>query len=542
MRGLALAALAFSASTAGATAELNVIAPVKDVTVYSDGAIVHRHGVVNLTPGPYVLHIAGVGASMVEQSLRAAGAGHIEIGAIEIQKMPKGEMNKDKIAVLAAKATEAKTRQEMAGVDLSALEKRKQFLEGLIESASKSAAQNLKALDLHQTLDVIEKDYSANGRTIVTKTLEVNTLKEETEKLDSELRAARFRQRDLYEVRIAVEATESGPATIDITYRVPDASWAAIYDMRLDTGARKITVTQDAAVTQDTGEDWNGIALTLTTARSAESAARFELSPIHVGLRPNVAPAMKNMAMAMAVAAPAPAAPLPSKPMDSGAQLPMATRKLATVQPGEFTTEFKIPGGVDLPNGIVEKRIPVAAESMDAKVELVGVPEYDNHPAIFASFVNGGSAALLSGKVGLYRDGTYIGVQALPAVAAGEHASLAFGADSAVSMKRSIDTNQHSETGTFTTDDVRAKSWTTTVKNSHSHPIEIAVLDRIPVSDDADLSVEPTGAAATPSHPSINGSGVFSNDLTIPAGGEKSLSMGFKAKWPKDHVITGGSL
>ncbi len=401
-------------------------------------------------------------------------------------------------------------------------------------------AQTFSAQSLHQTLDTIEHDYAASGHALVTKKAEVDTLQDAQRKAESDLAQAQQRQRDLYEVRVSVEVGQAGPAGIDLAYRVPDASWAAVYDMRLDSAAGKLTVSQDAAVTQDTGEDWNHVALTLTTARSVEGAVHTELMAVHTGLRAKESE-QHMYAQQAAMAAPPPApAPMMARQAEAVAPPPMATRKLATVQAGEFTSDFRIEGEVDLPNGIVEKRLPVLAQTFDATVELVGVPDFDSHPAILASFVNSSGAAIMGGKVGLYRDGSYVGPAMVGTTQSGEKASLTFGADQAVTMKLTQTVNQRGESGTFTSDNTLAKSWKTIVQNNHKHPIRISLLGRLPVSDDEDLKIDPTGAAVSPTR--TTGMGAFANDLTVAANSEDSVIYGFKARWPKDKLLTGAPL
>lgn len=525
----------------GFAAELALPAPAVEVTIYADGAVVHRRGALDLAAGSHVLKIEGVGASMVEQSLRIGGSGAVEIQSIEVRKMPRADTNKDQIAALTAKVKEAQTRAANGQADLSALEKRRQFLEGVIESASKTNAQNFNAASLHQTLDTVEHDYAAVGHALVPRRAEVEALQEAQRKAEAELAQAQSRQRDLYEVRVSVEAQRAGRAGLDLTYRVPDASWASVYDMRLDSAAGKLTIEQDAAITQDSGEDWSRVALTLTTARSVEGTVHTELWGTQTGLRD---PSMQVMAYA-ANAVAMPPAPAPRKSQSMAVEETpsvMATRKLATVQPGEFTSDFRIEGAVDLPNGIVEKRLPVSQQNLDATVELLGVPDFDSHPAIQASFVNGQDLPIMGGKVGLYRDGSYIGTGSVPAAQPGEKTSLTFGADQAVTLKLTQIANQHGESGTFTSDNTLVEGWTVAVRNNHKHPVKVTLLGRIPTSTDEGLKIEPTGAAANPTKAAVNGPGVFSNDVQVGVNAESVISYGFKARWPKDRQLTGAPL
>ena len=66
-------------------------------------------------------------------------------------------------------------------------------------------------------------------------------------------------------VRVAVAT--AGKLDVELRYAVPGASWVPSYDARLRAADRAIELTYYGMVRNATGEDWNGIALTLSTAR-----------------------------------------------------------------------------------------------------------------------------------------------------------------------------------------------------------------------------------------------------------------------------------
>jgi uncharacterized protein (TIGR02231 family) len=398
------------------------------------------------------------------------------------------------------------------------------------------AGRGLNANDLHQTLDIIERDYAATARAIVAKQADLAPLKAAADKAAAAVKAASQMLRELYEARIAITASEAGPVAIDLTYRVPDASWAALYDLRLDSTAN-LAITLDGAVTQDSGEDWNAIALTLTTGRSADIGAHDTLPPDRAGLvkpQAEVSPVAAMHMMAPPPPMAAPASAVKTARYDDAPPPPMVTRKLATIQSGDFTAEFKVNGAADVASGTVEKRLPLTITEVKATLELVAVPELDAHPSLRASFTNSAQAPMLQGKSNLYRDGTFIGTQSMPGLAPGEKIALAFGSDEKISLKRRIKLNERGEEGGFSSDLTLTRSWTETLHNFHDHAVIVSVIDRIPSSDDDKLVIEPLGAAIKPSRKDVNGPGVFATELEIPAGGEKSYDFGFKAHWPKD--------
>ncbi|MYS06077.1 DUF4139 domain-containing protein, partial [Streptomyces sp. SID6041] len=64
-----------------------------------------------------------------------------------------------------------------------------------------------------------------------------------------------------------VEAAAAGPVGLVLSHLVPCALWRPAYRAVLD--GPDVTLETDAMVWQRTGEDWSGVGLTLSTARSS---------------------------------------------------------------------------------------------------------------------------------------------------------------------------------------------------------------------------------------------------------------------------------
>jgi hypothetical protein len=99
-------------------------------------------------------------------------------------------------------------------------------------------------------------------------------------------RASTARRPEAHELRKAAVVTLSAPApgaTLELTYGVDAARWAPTYTMRLDAEVSRGTLEVRAVVCQLTGEDWDGAALTLSTAELRGWAELPELAAIRIG-------------------------------------------------------------------------------------------------------------------------------------------------------------------------------------------------------------------------------------------------------------------
>ena len=71
-----------------------------------------------------------------------------------------------------------------------------------------------------------------------------------------------------------------------MTYAVRNARWTPLYDARLDTGAKDrkpaLELVRRAEITQNTGEDWSNVALSVSTVRTARGGKAPDLNSLIV--------------------------------------------------------------------------------------------------------------------------------------------------------------------------------------------------------------------------------------------------------------------
>jgi hypothetical protein len=105
--------------------------------------------------------------------------------------------------------------------------------------------------------------------------------------VEEDARAGSARGAKLHEARTVIElelaATGDGAVTIRVEYEVRAARWAPSYVARLDGDAVKLELR--AIVAQDSGEDWTGVAMRLSTAEPTRFAELPELAAQKIGRR-----------------------------------------------------------------------------------------------------------------------------------------------------------------------------------------------------------------------------------------------------------------
>lgn len=82
---------------------------------------------------------------------------------------------------------------------------------------------------------------------------------------------------------ITLAEAPTGPIEVSLEYRVPGARWVPSYTLTMERSLTAGSLQMRASVVQMTGEDWNNVALSLSTASSTRSAQMPELKALKLG-------------------------------------------------------------------------------------------------------------------------------------------------------------------------------------------------------------------------------------------------------------------
>lgn len=106
---------------------------------------------------------------------------------------------------------------------------------------------------------------------------------------------------------------------------------------------------------------------------------------------------------------------------------------------------------------------------------------------------NTSKITLLKGPLGLTLDGSFLGQATFPRCSAGESFSLPLGVDPAITINYPKPTVRRSQTGIFSKEDSNVFTRTVIITNTkHNAPVELTVLDQVPVSEDERLHIDIT--------------------------------------------------
>lgn len=534
---LASTALPACADTIAATSRITA------VTVYPDGAKLTRE--VSFTApaaGRHELLVTDLPYGSDPGLIRLAPSEGLQLGAFNLRadRLPPREdpLTEDqttaKAAIEAAQATadQAALALEAITAKVEAAEAQVRFLSSftgaLPDGATPETIKSMASMIGTETLAARQSALAARGELIPAQKV-LDDAQEALAKAQAAYDALPSADADYTALSVAVNAAEPGEETVTITQYIGNASWQPAYDLNLTReGGDKLVLDRSVLVTQYTGEDWDGVALTLSSSRPAEQAAPSQLWPELRSIGPEVsddARARASDASGVVLYEAAPATVEAAAPITAGMGYE-----------GD-TVVYNYPEPVTVASGAENLRLALDSLDFTPVVEAVAVPRLDRTAFVMASFTNASDEPLLPGQAMLFREGVLVGSTWLDVIAPGVETDVGFGAIETLTVKREMPKRAGGETGVFTSANQQSESAVITVENTGTEAWPVRILDQVPYSEQDDLEIEVT-ASPEPSETDVEGQrGILAWEFDLAAGGKETITLEQVLTWPEGMVL-----
>ena len=326
---------------------------------------------------------------------------------------------------------------------------------------------------------------------------------------------------------VAVSADTATEGRMIVTYTIADAGWQPLYDLYLarDTGALRIE--RGALVRQTTGENWQDVALTLSTARPSEQTQPGQIWPWvprivdPEDIRPLARQKGADALMSMAA--------------------PAAEMEGAVVADADFdglSVTYRYPGPVDVTTGADHVRLMLGSLEAQAEIVAQAVPMVDQTAYLMAEFTNETDEILLpTSEARFYLDGRYVGQRGLGLIAAGDEADLSFGPIDGLRLSRTLRDRNEGDRGLIRKSNEMTEAVVIEVENLTGMAWPLRVLDRVPVSEQEDLEIT-WSATPAPAEENVDDMrGILAWEFDLPAGETQSIRLDTAMEWPEGKVL-----
>ncbi len=524
---------------------------VVSVTMYPWGATVVRRIDFEAEPGQHELVVPDLPEGTASESLRVAGRGEMTIGAVSLAtgRLPAAEAEPSP-EVKAAEAEVKRLEGVLRGRDeaiaairlrIDAANEQWAFLRTFGQTKAGEAVtagdvESLRALTQLVGEEVLKAREAAHDAEVEAQAAE-RAKEDDLKALDEARRAlaalvAEDQGRNV--LTMAVETAVGGPMSVEVTTFTDQASWTPVYDIRLSRdGDATMAVERGVVVSQNSGEDWRGVDLVLSTARPSGQSAPTTLYPwlrrIYDQSKDGVVFGASETRMmadeAMPTAAPAPVAE------------PEAAYEEAAIVLQGATVTYHYGKAVDIRDGVDDLRLKLDTLEFTPDIAAVAVPRNDATAFLVAELTNDAGQILLPGPAQLYLDGAFVGEGVLPLVADGDDTKLGFGPIDGIRLSRTVPDRTQGSRGIITSSNQIDEVAILKVENLTGESWPIRLLDLVPYSEQDDLEID-WRATPAPTETDVDDKrGILAWEFELGAGQTREVRLEQSLSWPDGYGL-----
>lgn len=485
----------------GAAKETTLRTGIVSADIYGGLARVTRRGVVSLAPGTWRIVCDDLPNNLDEESIRVSGggaAGAVILGT-DLQRIIEAPEETPRYRELRSRRDALAVRRDSLDIVGDALQRRTQFLRMLAVLPTKQGEEEsppdvFRVEDWRSLMDFLQKDETETALATRDVARRIEELDQKIAAIDAELGSMKregWRRR----LVISCEATSRGDLGLDVDYNAGRAFWEPRYTIRYDAAAERIGIDYRARITQKTGEDWNGVAVTLSSAKPHVGAAPPEPAPFYLRrLRPS--PRAGRKAQEILVEA------LPVNDVAEAVALKsgvVAHEARGAAVSSQFAASFAVPGVVDLPSGDAPKTVMLMQGNVDGTLARSTVPRLSTHAFVTAEATNALGVPLLDGRAEIYvetpapgRSGTistFVGREDLESVPDGGTFPVGLGVDQDIEVTFELVKRERTSKSGRSRRETRF-TYEIEIESFKEKPIEVTLRDRVPVAAEKDIRVD----------------------------------------------------
>ncbi|MNJ97569.1 hypothetical protein D3C87_153200 [compost metagenome] len=264
--------------------QVNVSSKISGVTVFMNGAQVQRQSdQIDVPQGVSLLVFSGLSSSIEAQSLQAKGEGNFTILSVAKQNnflldkrksdqklalQAKSEELSDKIITLKNEMAVYKSEEEMLGKNQAVMGPNVNY--DLVKLKAALDFQKQRLMEAKSKQATLQKDIDKLYE-------EINRINRQAAEVDGK---AIGNSNDVI-VKVSSKTTTKGK--FSLTYLVKNASWYPTYDIRAKDVASPIQLVYKANVSQNSGEDWKNVKLTLSSGNPSNNNEKPNLPTYLLG-------------------------------------------------------------------------------------------------------------------------------------------------------------------------------------------------------------------------------------------------------------------
>jgi uncharacterized protein (TIGR02231 family) len=537
------------ATLPGLAAAAGLASSIGAVTVYQDRAVVTRAASSELPAGEHELVLEKLPASLQENSLQvsAKSSGQATLLDVRVRDAFQADTANERVKQLEDQIRKLQGQQAALDDEAAVLDNQRELVAMMQRGATEPAKDGPRP-----TLDELKAIQALSADTLSRTLAGLRRVAEQRDDLERQLSAAQGElgqlqgqlNRRTKTVTLRVNLARAGKLDLNVSYAVAGARWTPSYDARLRPADRSVDLGYFGVIRQNTGEDWNNVKLTLSTARPALGGGAPKLNPWIIDVAAPPPPMPAPVAAAAPAMRPEPrarqspkAAYAEAAAADMAPVLEEAKVSTAEVQSEATSASFQIRQPATLPSDNSTQRVAITTAKLPATLQYQSTPALREAAFLTALANNNTEYPFLAGTLNTFLEDAFVAASSMKPVMPGEKVELALGADDGISIKRQL-VNRFTESTGFSGNGKRVTyEYKITVKNNKATKEQVSFKDRLPISRNEKIEVKLLSPADRDIKREDDGVLVWNWDME--PGKSRDAVLKFSVDYPGDIDVAG---
>lgn len=451
------------------TPEIRVSSQVEEAILFHSGAHVTRSAEASIEPGKNTIHFHVLPGQIEQNSIQLSTDADVTLLTVQLVNNYEAAPDIPRIEKLKSKVAEARNTVQELEAQKQAAQSELEFL-----SSGKNAfsGPNTSVSQLEELLKYAEDNRYRIERKLDRISTNANEAQKKLNRLEQELNELQSRYGNLRNsIVVELESAIQKKVRFQISYFTPSAGWQNSYTAKATSLEKPLKLIQKASAFQHTGEDWQDVKLSFSTATPSRNNSLPPMKPLVVGPAQVISSYDVNPVSG-------------NKPMTKRSTYQTATRIENLTQ-----NEYFLKDKQQLPTSRQSSRFVLQEIALDAKYQHIARPRLSKEVFLIAKVADWEQHKLLPGEIQIFLEETFTGSTYLNTRNTNDTLSLSLGPDQnlKVECERMAYNNEKLFLGKKRK---KTYTWKFTVVSSKESPVSLLIEDRLPISHQEEIEVE----------------------------------------------------
>ncbi len=517
---ITLISFVFTTQTFAADEDI-VKSDITEVTVYAQGAQVKRKASYSIKPGVTKVVIDGVSPHIDPNSLQviASGSKVIIIDSkysifypkpeeVKLDGLPlkvRRDINKltDSIEQISFEIQQIQDKIDVYQATKSILQNNGTMKsQGKVNDSIQLLQQaidyyTLKMLEINKNLTVQKKNRTDKNQLKA----EMNKRLQKLRNFQNDAKLNPKPKGPSHRITVTLSSKESSNGRMIFSYLVSQAGWTPLYDMRADVTSGNINMNYKAQVHQNSGVDWEGVKLNISTNNPYQNKTMPTMHPWYLNynnyqLKEKERAQKKNLEIVRNSnygSTPQPVQEVLEDAVYTNsngvAYNAKTTADFTTVVDHMISAEFQIDLPYDIKSNSEQHMVLIKNMNIPAQYRYYTIPKLDQQAYLIAELTDLADLQLVPATANIFFDGSYIGETYLNPSQLDDTINFSLGKDPNIIVRRTLMKNECKEKIVGSNKE-RTMSYNIEVRNLKSAEVEIIVLDQVPITTNPEIEID----------------------------------------------------